>query len=172
MSVVSAQSPVALPAVRAGRFQYGSPPPGVSGGGQKVLLVPVTQFVRSVGAPRQEVVSVDGRRYLRLTDEGHTRLVPLVTGQGAPVLDPGSTDSGGRAGSGGSSADGQQAAAPAEKRPRPPSDDAAEPAAGRPQSPALFEEEESRPPLQTVIYSSGEGGGRNGQLAAWSRERR
>ena len=157
ISLLSDQSPVAPPVLNAAQFQYGSPPTaGASGGGgQKVLLVPVSRFVGSAGGPRQEIVSVNGRRYLRLTDETGTRLVPLVTENGAPVPAETEPTGAGEPESGSSTANGHQTAAPAEKRPRPSSVSPAKNGPQRPASPQLFEDGEEGEggvqPLQTVV---------------------
>ncbi|KAF0296920.1 Fanconi anemia group J [Amphibalanus amphitrite] len=155
MSVVNGQSPVAAPTVSAAQFQYGSPPLGVAGGARKLVLVPVNQFASSAAAQRQEVITVNGRKYLRLTEEGRTRLVPLLTSQGTPVLDGAAgSGNGDQPGADGSAADGRQAAAPAEERPPPSSAAPADKENGRPQSPPLFGEGEGKSPRQVVVCSA------------------
>ncbi|XP_043239518.1 Fanconi anemia group J protein homolog isoform X2 [Amphibalanus amphitrite] len=158
MSVVNGQSPVAAPAVSAAQaqFQYGSPPVGVAGGARKLVLVPVNQFASSAAAQRQEVITVNGRKYLRLTEDGRTRLVPLLTSQGTPVLDGAAgSEHGDQPGADGSAADGRQAAAPAEERPPPSGAAPADKENGRPQSPPLFGEDEGKSPRQVVVCSAG-----------------
>ncbi|XP_037091335.1 LOW QUALITY PROTEIN: Fanconi anemia group J protein homolog [Pollicipes pollicipes] len=139
MSPASDRSPGPTSVVGIGQFQYTSPRPGGAKGGQQVLCLPVSKAPRVPGAPSQEIVTVNGARFLRLTDQGQSRLVPLLTPHGVPaaaVLETGPASP-----ATGDGADQEMTLPSAEKRPRRSSSSPGEPApedAARAPSPVLF----------------------------------
>lgn len=84
----SVGSPLAASVARLKQFRYASPLLGGSTDGKprKVVLVPLSSLGGGGGRqPRQEIVTIDGARMLRLTDENGTKLIPLLTRDGAPA---------------------------------------------------------------------------------------